>query len=236
MFNTPSYKNNKRKEIKPRAISFLRKLWKDGVSEYPSRRLLVNVDSGEQTLVNVEKSVGMVSQEGDPWNAENMNGLEGRIEEGFNSVKTEMQTSLTSLENRTKAYTDSAKTGAVATSKNYTDYEIARYNNNISRLLNLQWTRMTHLWYRCPFPEDPTNGQLFEFLVKVNFDDGREGTCGGFISNRSGINYEYPTGDSVVMVRIKDGYLNVDATGPSVSSIEKPSVYGYFKLEPITPI
>lgn len=61
-------------------------------------------------------------------------------------------------------------------------------------------------------------------------------TCGGFFSNRSDAIYEYTIDDTVVMVHINDGYLDVEAKGSSVNSIEKPIVYGYFKLEPITPI
>lgn len=66
-------------------MSFMKKVWKDIIAEYPNRRTLT--DSNNNTsVVFVTRSVGTVSQEGDAWNAQNMNDMEQRIEDGFNSV------------------------------------------------------------------------------------------------------------------------------------------------------
>ena len=60
-------------------MSFSTKTWKDTIAEYPNRRVLTDATSGETQTVTVTRSVGTVSQEGDAWNAENMNDLETRI-------------------------------------------------------------------------------------------------------------------------------------------------------------
>lgn len=58
------------------------KTWKDRISEYPSRRLLTS-QGGTTETVTVMRDEGEVSVEGDEWNAENMNDLEGRIKQAF---------------------------------------------------------------------------------------------------------------------------------------------------------
>ena len=60
-------------------MSFSTKTWKDTIAEYPNRRVLTDATSGETQIVTVTRSVGTVSQEGDAWNAKNMNDLEDRI-------------------------------------------------------------------------------------------------------------------------------------------------------------
>lgn len=63
-------------------MGFNRKEWKDRITEYPTRRNLVKEDGSTET-VTVERNEGSVSQEGDAFSAENMNGLEQRIEDAF---------------------------------------------------------------------------------------------------------------------------------------------------------
>lgn len=58
---------------------FSTKIWKDTIAEYPNRRVLTDATSGDTQTVTVTRSVGTVSQEGDAWNAKNMNELESRI-------------------------------------------------------------------------------------------------------------------------------------------------------------
>lgn len=65
-------------------MAFSKKNWKNRVSEFPTRRLLTNVDTSETMLVTVERDEGIVSQEGDPFSRTNMNDLEQRIEDAFN--------------------------------------------------------------------------------------------------------------------------------------------------------
>ena len=61
---------------------FRKKTWADRISEYPTRRILTDED-GTETVVSVARSEGVVSQEGDPFNAETMNEFEDRIQEAF---------------------------------------------------------------------------------------------------------------------------------------------------------
>lgn len=64
---------------------FQKKEWKNRISEYPTRRILTD-EAGIESLVSVARSEGTISQEGDAFSAENMNGLENRILAGFQSL------------------------------------------------------------------------------------------------------------------------------------------------------
>lgn len=66
---------------------FEQKEWKDRVTEYPTRRNLVK-EGGDTETVTVERNEGNVSQEGDAFSAENMNGLEQRISDAFGECPT----------------------------------------------------------------------------------------------------------------------------------------------------
>lgn len=59
-------------------MAFTKKTWTDRLVEYPSRRQLTKTD-GTTEIVDVARSEGTVSQEGDAFSAENMNDLENRI-------------------------------------------------------------------------------------------------------------------------------------------------------------
>ena len=67
-------------------MSFISKLWKDRVSDYPNKRKLTKED-GTSEIVTVERAEGDVVVAGDAFNAENMNDLETRIQNGFNAVE-----------------------------------------------------------------------------------------------------------------------------------------------------
>lgn len=66
-------------------MAFVKKTWKNRIAEYINRRLLTNED-GSTELVTVARDEGTISQEGDAFNAANMNDLEDRIEAEFNEV------------------------------------------------------------------------------------------------------------------------------------------------------
>lgn len=63
-------------------MGFVNKVWKNRISEYPTRRTLTKED-GSTELVTVSRSEGTVSQEGDAFSADNMNDLEQRIEDAL---------------------------------------------------------------------------------------------------------------------------------------------------------
>ena len=55
---------------------FEKKTWEDRITENPGRRKLINVESGEQTTVDVSRYEGNVSRTGTSFSASNMNDLE----------------------------------------------------------------------------------------------------------------------------------------------------------------
>lgn len=64
-------------------MSFQKKVWKDRLSENPTRRTLTPTDGTSSFDVDVTRNEGTIMQQGDAFSAENMNDLENRIEVGI---------------------------------------------------------------------------------------------------------------------------------------------------------
>ena len=64
-------------------MAFVKKTWKNRISENPLRRTITNVTTGVSEIVDVTRYEGTVTQEGDAFSAANMNDLEQRIEDGL---------------------------------------------------------------------------------------------------------------------------------------------------------
>lgn len=74
-------------------MAFVKKTWKNRIAEYINRRLLTNED-GSTNLVTVARDEGTISQEGDAFNAANMNDLEDRIEAEFEEINQSLTNKL----------------------------------------------------------------------------------------------------------------------------------------------
>ena len=55
------------------------KNWKDRITQYPNRRKLINVSTGEETIVDVVREEGNVTEAGDTFTAANMTDFESKI-------------------------------------------------------------------------------------------------------------------------------------------------------------
>ena len=66
-------------------MAFKKKTWLDRIAEYPTRRRLKK-SNGTDEIVTVSREEGTISQEGDAFSADNMNDLEKRIDDEFNSL------------------------------------------------------------------------------------------------------------------------------------------------------
>ena len=77
----PDYYYRKRGHI----MGFTKKTWKNRIAEYINRRLLT-MEDGSTNLVTVARDEGTISQEGDAFNAANMNDLEDRIAAEFEEI------------------------------------------------------------------------------------------------------------------------------------------------------
>lgn len=86
---------------------FEKKEWTDRITEYPNRRILTDVSTGESQTVYVERSEGNVSAEGDAFSEENMNGLEERIKTAFATVPS--STTISKIEVVSALPADAAK-------------------------------------------------------------------------------------------------------------------------------
>lgn len=71
-------------------MGFVKKVWKNRISEYPTRRTLTKED-GSTELVTVSRSEGTVSQEGDAFSADNMNDLETRVDNALNEANSNLK-------------------------------------------------------------------------------------------------------------------------------------------------
>lgn len=72
-------------------MSFVKKTWEDRISEYPTRRKIIDVDSGDERIVDVERAEGEVVNAGTALSADNFNDLEERIFTTFNEVGEEIE-------------------------------------------------------------------------------------------------------------------------------------------------
>lgn len=98
-------------------MGFTKKTWKNRIAEYINRRLLTNED-GNTELVTVARDEGTISQEGDAFNAANMNDLEDRIEAEFNEINQ----SLTNINKSKKTYLRLVLPNVAADAKTVCDY------------------------------------------------------------------------------------------------------------------
>lgn len=98
-------------------MGFTKKTWKNRIAEYINRRL-ITMEDGSTNLVTVARDEGTISQEGDAFNAANMNDLEDRIEAEFNEVTQ----SLTNLNDSKKTYLRLLLPNLAADAKTVCDY------------------------------------------------------------------------------------------------------------------
>lgn len=98
-------------------MGFTKKTWKNRIAEYINRRL-ITMEDGSTNLVTVARDEGTISQEGDAFNAANMNDLEDRIEAGF----TEINQSLTNVNNLKRTYLRLVLPNIAADAKTVCDY------------------------------------------------------------------------------------------------------------------
>ena len=72
-------------------MAFVKKTWKDTIAQYPNRRTITDVsNTASVTTVEVVRAIGTISQEGDAWNATNMNDMETRIDNAFSGVDNQL--------------------------------------------------------------------------------------------------------------------------------------------------
>lgn len=102
-------------------MGFTKKTWKNRIAEYINRRL-ITMEDGNTNLVTVARDEGTISQEGDAFNAANMNDLEDRIEAGFADVSQSLTNVRTYVgEDGKLHFVDSAGADSVLPFKKYED-------------------------------------------------------------------------------------------------------------------
>lgn len=114
-------------------MAFNKKTWKNRVSEQPQRRLLTPTDGGTSYTVDVTRQEGIVVEEGDAFSAQNMNDLEQRIKNTFDSDEATLNTV------NQKANTNASNISSLQTNVSGISSRVTQNTSNISGLT----TRMT---------------------------------------------------------------------------------------------
>lgn len=83
-------------------MAYEKKTWKNRQSEFPNRRTMTPVD-GQENAYDVTRSEGLVLEEGDAFDQNNMNDLELRIESGISEAGFFTYTALVKLDAWTSA-------------------------------------------------------------------------------------------------------------------------------------
>lgn len=151
-------------------MGFTKKTWKNRIAEYINRRL-ITMEDGSTNLVTVARNEGTISQEGDAFNAANMNDLEDRIEAEFNEVTQ----SLTNLNDSKKTYLRLVLPNLAADAKTVCDYINKNY-------LMGQITPM----YSIEFDAVVANADWFSGVLSTDSNvDSNARTVWGIVQRRS---------------------------------------------------
>lgn len=151
-------------------MGFTKKTWKNRIAEYINRRL-ITMEDGSTNLVTVARNEGTISQEGDAFNAANMNDLEDRIEAEFNEVTQ----SLTNLNDSKKTYLRLVLPNLAADAKTVCDYINKNY-------LMVQITPM----YSIEFDVVASNVDWFSGVLSTDTNvDSNARTVWGIVQQRS---------------------------------------------------
>jgi hypothetical protein len=92
--------------------------WENRNVQYPKRRRLTEVE-GQPNIYDVDREEGTIVSEGSAFSAENMNGLENRIETAFDSIETKINTARAGVE----LYSSGGTRGTITLSDNVSNYD-----------------------------------------------------------------------------------------------------------------
>ena len=104
-------------------MAYTQKIWKNRQSEYPNRRVLTPTGNADE--YDVARSEGVVVEEGDLLDADNLNDLESRIKAGFEE-KADIDTGIQLYTHSSGTLTGSGTNGRVKATKTatYTSFTI----------------------------------------------------------------------------------------------------------------
>lgn len=115
-------------------MGFTKKTWKNRIAEYINRRL-ITMEDGSTNLVTVARDEGTISQEGDAFNAANMNNLEDRIEAGFEEINQRLAAKYTNLTSGTSSW--KVLNAFAQKNNNIYEYEAHLTSNTLSNQIYL---------------------------------------------------------------------------------------------------
>lgn len=150
-------------------MGFIKKTWKNRIAEYINRRRLT-MEDGSASLVTVARDEGTISQEGDAFNAANMNDLEDRIAAGFEEINQ----SLTDYKDMTASKAQFINSGATFIFSKIGNKAVIHAYGSVNAPVNANYILCSG------FPS-PICG--FAVLNIINLSTGVSGSC---LVNRNG--------------------------------------------------
>lgn len=156
-------------------MSYNRKTWQNRNSEHPYRRTLTDTTSGTSQTVDVIRAEGVITTEGDAFDANTMNNMEARIADEF-SLLNQKVGDLTQLETEAKnslveainEVAESGGGGGSSTLAGLTDTNIVNQTNGQI----LKWDSMILKWVNA----DEGNGGTASSVAYDNTDSGLQAT------------------------------------------------------------
>lgn len=92
--------------------------WENRNVQYPKRRRLTEIE-GQPNIYDVDREEGTIVSEGSAFSAENMNGLENRIETAFDSIETKINTAQAGVQ----LFSSGGTSGTITLSDNVSNYD-----------------------------------------------------------------------------------------------------------------
>lgn len=145
-------------------MAFVKKEWKDRLVEFAGRRLLTRVSGSaeNQIVVDVNRSEGVVSQEGDAFSASNMNDLEQRIGDEFETLNNDLQQCFQSASEGKKLLAATLTGLGINTAANAT---FAQINNNIKTLATSRYNAGYNYGYNVGYNAGAASAQAVNITV-----------------------------------------------------------------------
>jgi len=219
-------------------MAYHKKTWTDRKVEYPNRRIITDIDSGEEKTVTITRDEGEVEAPGDLLNAANLNDLENRIEAGINSgggggstvVVEQIQTTGTKI---AKITVDGEGTDLYAPNRGGSTVTVKTIQKSGNKLATITVNGVGNDLYS-PLPPDPgtkvvanPSGTSSTNLAKVKIDDAIYNIPSGptVVANPSG-----PASTDLNSLQVGNVIYDIPSGGGGTNEVIEALKYTYAEL------
>lgn len=129
-------------------MAFNLKTWVDRITEYPTRRTLTK-ENGDSEIVTVTRSEGIISKEGDAFSAVNMNDLEARIKNEFDTQNKNLANVESTLKNYIITVNVESYEVNIPDSESATTDKVVDVPNGYKVLTIIPRSTSNNVWLKC---------------------------------------------------------------------------------------